>query len=266
MTADVGAEPSLTAVLTALRHSHDRLTAVVTPLSGDQISAQSYDDDWTIAQVASHLGSGAEVFGLFVAAGLQGGPAPGVEQFRPIWDKWNARSAADQVRDCVRADAEFLDQITAMSPGEQAGWQLDLFGTQQSLPGILRMRLAEHAAHTWDIAVTLDPAATVADDATALIIDNLQMLVTHAGKGTPEPVSVRVLTASPDREFLLELDADGARLATAAGGEGVTAALRLPAEAFVRLVYGRLDPDHTPASVKATGIELGTLRRSFPGV
>jgi hypothetical protein len=34
----------------------------------------------------------------------------------------------------------------------------------------------------------------------------------------------------------------------------------------VRLVYGRLDPDHTPASVEARGIDLDLLRSTFPGV
>jgi hypothetical protein len=40
--------------------------------------------------------------------------------------------------------------------------------------------------------------------------------------------------------------------------------LRLPAEAFVRLVYGRLDADHTPA-VESAGLELDELRQVFPG-
>ena len=39
--------------------------------------------------------------------------------------------------------------------------------------------------------------------------------------------------------------------------------LVLPAEAFVRLVYGRLDPDHTPA-VRGTA-DLAELRAVFPG-
>ena len=37
----------------------------------------------------------------------------------------------------------------------------------------------------------------------------------------------------------------------------------LPAEALVRLVYGRLDPDHTP-QVRGTA-DLDELRRIFPG-
>ena len=266
MTAAASGEPSFTDLLTALRHSHDRLAGAVTPLTDDQVSGPSYDDDWTIAQVASHLGSGAEVFELFVAAGLRQAPVPGVEQFRPIWDTWNAKSAPGQVKDAVRADAAFLDQVAALPPGEREQWRLDLFGTQQSLAGVLRMRLAEHAVHTWDIVVALDPAATIASDATALIIDNLSILVERAGKGAPEPVPVHVTTGDPDRQFRLELMTDGARLAPAAGREDATATLRLPGEAFVRLLYGRLDPDHTPASVEATGIELGTLRHSFPGI
>ena len=40
--------------------------------------------------------------------------------------------------------------------------------------------------------------------------------------------------------------------------------LRLPAEAFVRLLYGRLDEAHTPAAESA-GVELGELRPLFPG-
>ena len=40
--------------------------------------------------------------------------------------------------------------------------------------------------------------------------------------------------------------------------------LTLPAEAFVRLIYGRLDADHTPP-VKNAGVELDELRPIFPG-
>jgi hypothetical protein len=33
----------------------------------------------------------------------------------------------------------------------------------------------------------------------------------------------------------------------------------------VRLVYGRLDAEHTPGSVKADGVDLDVLRSVFPG-
>ena len=40
--------------------------------------------------------------------------------------------------------------------------------------------------------------------------------------------------------------------------------LVLPSEALVRLVYGRLDPDHTPP-VRGPA-DLDVLRRAFPGI
>ena len=40
--------------------------------------------------------------------------------------------------------------------------------------------------------------------------------------------------------------------------------LRLPAEAFLRLVFGRLDPGHTPDSVDGAD-RLEELRTVFPG-
>ena len=41
--------------------------------------------------------------------------------------------------------------------------------------------------------------------------------------------------------------------------------LTLPAEAFLRLVYGRLDPAHTPSSVTGDTGRLADLRKAFPG-
>jgi hypothetical protein len=45
-----------------------------------------------------------------------------------------------------------------------------------------------------------------------------------------------------------------------------TSSVRMPAEALIRLVYGRLDPDHTPSTVTTEGIDLDALRATFPGV
>jgi uncharacterized protein (TIGR03083 family) len=260
-------QPSADEVLTAVRASHDRLVAALAPLSDEQVAGPSYADEWSIAQVASHLGSGAEIFGLFVDAGRRQVPAPGAEQFGPIWDTWNAKPAPEQARDAVRADAAFLDRVDALSPDEREQWRLDMFGSEHTLSALLRLRLGEHALHTWDIVVALDPSATVAEDATAIVVDAMPGLVARTGRPAAEPYEVLVTTSAPARSFLLEVGAEGARLsvadATTAGAS--PARLRAPAEAFVRLVYGRLDPDHTPAAVETHGVELDTLRAAFPG-
>jgi uncharacterized protein (TIGR03083 family) len=265
MTVDE-AVPTYDAIHVALRKSHDRLVAAVSPLSDEQVTAPSYDDDWSIAQVLSHLGSGAEVFSLFVDAGLAGGSMPGVDAMQPVWDIWNAKSAPDQARDALTADAEFLDHIAQLSTADIDRWRLPLFGTDKDLAEVLRLRLGEHAVHTWDVLVALDATATVAADAVTLLIDTLPYLAGRVAKPADPPRRVHVTTQDPDRSYLLDIDAAGARLEPT--GPSPTAGdeeLRLPAEAFLRLVYGRLDPEHTPPTV-AEGVDLDGLRRVFPGL
>jgi uncharacterized protein (TIGR03083 family) len=182
------AAPALGDLLAALHRSHDRLEAAVTAAS-DEVGGPSYDDDWTIAQVASHLGSGAEIFSFLLDAGIEQAPAPGADQFTAVWDRWNAKAPAEQARDAVAADAALLSRVDALPDGERQRWRLDMFGTEQDLPGLLRLRLGEHALHTWDIVVARDPAATIAGDAVALIVDALGWLAgwTRRQPGQPAP-------------------------------------------------------------------------------
>jgi hypothetical protein len=46
--------------------SHDQFTVLLSPLDDEAVAGPSYDDEWSIAQVASHLGSQAEIFARFV--------------------------------------------------------------------------------------------------------------------------------------------------------------------------------------------------------
>jgi hypothetical protein len=72
-----------------------------------------------------------------------------------------------------------------------------------------------------------------------------------------------VATTNPDRAFQISIAPDGVAFAPAASGAG--ADLVLPSEAFIRLVYGRLDPDHPATSVAGDSALLEQLRAVFPG-
>jgi hypothetical protein len=76
---------------------------------------------------------------------------------------------------------------------------------------------------------------------------------------------VHVTTEHPERPFELTIGPDGASVAPA-GPDPVAgqATLRLPAEALVRLLAGRLDPEHA-AGIQAEGVDLDVLRGVFPG-
>jgi MDMPI C-terminal domain len=49
------------------------------------------------------------------------------------------------------------------------------------------------------------------------------------------------------------------------GGGAQPAEVQMPAEALLRLAYGRLDPEHTPAAVTGDPAALDRLRAVFPG-
>jgi uncharacterized protein (TIGR03083 family) len=251
--------------LAALHGSHRTLSGLVTPMGADEVAGPSYASEWSIAQTLSHLGSGAEIFSTFLGAGLRGEPTPDMSGFPAVWARWDAKSPEDQARDGLAADAAFLAELDELSDTQRAAWRLALFGTDQHLSDLLRLRLGEHALHTWDIAVMRDPGATLPDDATALCIDGLGQMAGRVGKPPAEPLSVRVHTRGPERHFALDSTGEGITLELldgAPGGDGAT--VDLPAEALIRLVGGRLDPAHAP-SVECAGIALDELRQVFPG-
>jgi uncharacterized protein (TIGR03083 family) len=258
-------ETSTDNLVSVLHASQDRLAAALDGVSAEQAATQSYDDDWTVAQVASHLGSGAELFTLFLEAGLEGEPAPGVEAMQPIWDEWNEKDALSQVRDAVAVNEAFLERIDALTEARREAWALDLFGSQRTFGEFLRMRLSEHAVHTWDIVVSFHPAATISQDAAAYVLDNLAAVAGWTGQKHDDQISVEVRTTAPELAFHLDLGPAGVGLAPSPDDTDAGAVLTLPAESFIRLVYGRLDPDHTPEEVQARGVDLDLLRRTFPG-
>ena len=250
--------------ITALRASQDRLASMTRSLAAEELNGPSYDSKWTIAQVLSHLGSQAEIFSLFLDAGLEGADPPGTDAFPPIWDAWNARSASEQAADSLKANEALVQRVEALSDAELAEMRLSMFGMDLDSVGLLRMRLGEHAVHTWDVAVALDPSAEVAADATGLLIDGVGDLAARVGKAQPPSRRLRVRTTGPERDLLLSV-ADDVRIEGWHDQEA-DGVLVLPAAALLRLVYGRLDEAHTPAvAVDPPGDPLDGLRRVFTG-
>ena len=174
--------PSADAVLAALRTSRARLVETAASLTAEQLREPSYDSEWSIAQVLSHIGTGAIFFRLILEAGLAGEPAPGTDVMQPIWAEWNAKSPDEQARDGLEADVELIDAVAALDTYQRDDWHIDLFGTERDFTGFLRMRLSEHAVHTWDIAVALDAKAQLPPDSVDVLIDTLGPLAALVGK------------------------------------------------------------------------------------
>jgi len=245
----------------ALRASHHRLRAILTDLPTDRLTGRAYPSEWSIAQVASHLGSGAEIGVITFEAGRAGAEEAPREGNQAIWDAWNAKSPQAQAADALESDAALVGKFSDLDDATAASIRFPLWWGQGDLFAFAATRLAEHALHTWDIAVALDPTATVAADAVPVVLTRVPTLVRFAAK--PNGREARIHLVTDEGEFLLTLG-DPSSFGPWDGG-AETARVELPAEALLRLLYGRLDPGHTPAGITTTGIELDDLRATFPG-
>ncbi len=244
----------------ALRATSDRLDRVVRGLDPAQIERSAYPTDWSIADVLSHLGSGAVLFQRRVDDGLAGRETPD-DVAQPVWDAWNAKEAQAKVTDGLNANRALVERIDSLTDEERGRFRFSMGPMVLDLDGTVGLRLNEVALHLWDIEVGLDPLATVAPEAVECVVDNLEMISRFAGKPTGAVQSVAVRTSRPRRDFQITLDVESLSLAPSDPVEAPD--LELPAEALIRLVYGRLDPEHTPDHRGSA--DLDGLRRAFPG-
>jgi uncharacterized protein (TIGR03083 family) len=261
-----------------LRQSHDRLDKLVGALTPEDIRAQSYDTEWSIAQVLSHLGSGAEIALMTLPGALGEGAPASREVFPAVWEVWNAKNPDEQAADGLAWDEKYVRTLEELTDAQLANIDLDFFGMMRlDAIGVLRMRLSEHALHSWDVEVSGDSAATLQLAAVELLLDGVpQFVERRAGQPLGEPFSVRITTTDPARDYVLtsgesvtmsEWPGDaGPAGATGAPDDGEVPHVRMPAEALLRLVYGRLDAEHTPAAVSGDADTLTKLRAIFPGL
>jgi uncharacterized protein (TIGR03083 family) len=253
-----------TPYMRALRASHDRLTSVAVSLDSDDLRKRSYATEWSIADVLSHLGSGAEIFELYVNAGL-GGEPPAQEDNQRIWDTWNARSPEEQAAQSVAANEALVSRFESLTPEQLDSLRVTMFGGMvMDAAGLLRMRLSEHAVHSWDVEVAVDPAARVSQDAVVLLLGALPQMMQWMGKKAADPAVIAVTATSPDGAYTI--DTGGVTLTPGAGEAPASASVELTSEALLRLVYGRVD-ESTVASgeLRAENVTLPQLQAVFPG-
>ena len=260
--------------ISVLRASHDRLAALVSGLGPDDLRRGSGSSEWSVAQVLSHLGSGAEIALGGLQAALAGQDAPGRDAAAPIWDRWNAKTPDAMAADAIVSDRAHVDALEGLDPTtrKEARIKLAFLPAPIDVATLTGFRLSEHALHTWDVAVAFDPAATVAEDAATLLIDRVPLMTAWIakpaalGRSQEDPLRVALLTSSPDRRYLLVAGSAVGLEELADGGEP-QGTVRMSGEALLRLSAGRLPPKWTPPSVEVQGqASLDDLRSLFPGM
>jgi uncharacterized protein (TIGR03083 family) len=261
-----GAAGAARAGIAALRRSHDNLATFVNGLAPGDLEKPSGAAEWTVAQVLSHLGSGAEIMGDAVQAALDGKPPIDRDKMPAVWARWNAMAPADVARESLETNERLLSTFENIDDDVLAATKVDMgfLPAPVDVATVASLRLSEHALHSWDVYVGFDPATPLADFTVPILLGSLTMMGGFFARPIDRDIQMTLATTAPDRAFALHLTADGGRV-TEGEAEGANRAT-LPAEALIRLASGRLGPDHTPAGVTTTGdVTLDDLRRVFPG-
>ncbi|GAB6987149.1 maleylpyruvate isomerase family mycothiol-dependent enzyme [Nocardioides pyridinolyticus] len=248
--------------ITALRTEHDALVALVPNLPDESFDAPSGASEWTIAQVLSHLGSGAEIGRVPIARAAGEDVEPTDNQ--AVWARWDALGPLDQAAGFVEHDTRWLETVEGLSAEQRGSLLVDLGFLPEPVPlaVALGMRLNELAHHSWDVRVGLDPSAEVHADSAEVLVElfrgPLNFILGFSAKPGElgEPASVAVPGAG------LVIDSG----VTVVGGvESPTATFRGAPEAFMRLLNGRLKEPYAEGVTVEGNVTLDDLRKVFPG-
>ncbi|MBO0747593.1 MAG: maleylpyruvate isomerase N-terminal domain-containing protein, partial [Acidimicrobiaceae bacterium] len=226
-----------------LRQSHDHLAGVMAGLNASQVAGPSYCSEWSVAQVLSHLGSGAEIGLANLEAMLAGDPPPARERYQEIWARWDAKSPADMAADALVSDEAHVSRLEGLPDAQLAGLSTQFMGRTLDAAGIIGMRLAEHSVHTWDVESTVDPGATIQQSAVNLVVDLLPGRMGRLANGKkPQatPFDIDIHASAPERLCKLSVTQDAVEMSPETGTPA--GSLDLSSEALIRLTYGRLDP------------------------
>jgi uncharacterized protein (TIGR03083 family) len=255
--------------IAALRSGHDDLAAYAAQLDERALTGPSGASEWQVSQVLSHLGSGAEIGLATLEAALKGDRPPDSAFNHSVWDRWNAMPPVEHRDGFLAANRRLVERYEGLDAATRAELRVDMgfLPAPISLADAARMRLAEFTAHTWDVKVGADDTARLAPEAVPLLLDSLAGMfgyIAHADALAQRPVRLAVELPDLRRSFGLEI-AD-AVAATDPAPDQPDGVLRAPAEAWLRLVAGRLAPKWTPPGVEVEGpVSLDDLRRVFPG-
>ena len=248
----------------ALRAHHDVLAAVAGDLAEDRLGGPSGTSEWTIAQVLSHLGSQAEIMLVPLTAAVEGTDVPERDN-QSVWDRWDAYTPREQASGFIEHDARFLAVLEGLSARQRESLRINLGFLPEPVPlsVAVGMRLNEVAQHAWDVQVGVDPDAEVDEASATAMVEHLAgglgFMLGFIAK--PDRLEESASVAIGEHTLIVD-DAVSIR----PGVEGATSSFTGPAGSVLRLVGGRLRPEHTPAGVGVTGsVSLDDLRAVFPG-
>ncbi|PZG37437.1 hypothetical protein C1I98_25435 [Spongiactinospora gelatinilytica] len=254
-------------VIAALRGEHDRLAVLVRTFDETALARPSGAAEWDVSQVLGHLGSGAEITRATVLAALGDGSKPGREEMEAIWRTWNGMTRRGRADGFLQAGEALVALYESLDAATRETLRIDMgfLPAPVDVPTSARLRLSELALHSWDVRAGFDAHPALDPGTAGQLLHGEPDTIGWIGRPAEGVRAViAVTTTEPASVFALRLlDRISVDFDVPDKPDGT---LALPAEAWLRLVAGRLGPSHTPANVAATGAaDLDRLRGIFPG-
>jgi uncharacterized protein (TIGR03083 family) len=241
------------------RAEYDNLRAYLDRLPAAGLTEQSACTNWQVYQVVAHISSQPEITAATLEAGLRGAPPMTDEQRRAVWARFDAMKP-EEVPPAFRAnnDAFFklIDSLTDDELGKTIPW---IFGPAP-MATVLASRLNEQALHAWDVKWARDKQATLTQAALPdLIQANIPSRVGRLAKPDQAPTligkTINFVYSQPDGAVSFEIGKDGVQV-TPGRSSSPDLTVDLPAEALIRLIWGRYDV--------GAGQRAGQIRLSQP--
>ncbi len=228
---------------------------------------------WTAREVAAHVTDGAERAVVVARAALAGEPVPQYDTAERRRRHAALRSLpGDELADRLERDlAAVFQTLNGVPAATLHGTTVSLGGGPHTLAQFADQRLVETALHAWDTGGGRDRDATIAPESAAAMTDFVLWRVprlAHAADGRGTALRYRCeLEGTGGGPITLDIGPD--RVTATRGGADASPALTLPVEAFIRLVWGRLDvPRALDRGVVRTQVpreEMLALSALFPG-
>jgi uncharacterized protein (TIGR03083 family) len=238
------------------------LAGLVRTLTDDQLAATSGAAEWTVAQVLSHLGSGAEIGRAPIARAA--GETVAAEDNQTIWARWDASAPRAQAEGFLEHNVRWLETVEALKPEQRSSLTVDLGFLPEPVPLVtaLGMRLSAVANHSWDVRAAFDAHAKVDADSAAVLVDLLTgpvgFMLNFLAK--PAELAAPVSVTVPGAGLVID---DAVTVVDQL--ESPSATFNGPPEAFVRLISGRLKAPYDNGVTVDGNVTLDDLRRVFPG-
>ena len=247
------------------RQEFEKLNNYLKGLDRDGWLETSYCTDWPVLSVVSHVGSASRIGKSRLESWVNGAPAMPREEMLALWAKFDSLTPDNMMHEYMSAVGEYLAAESSIAD-EEGAKEVEGFGGKRPIWAYQLGRLWELALHSWDVMVTRDKNAKIAQGAVDLIAPRMNYMgATMDRARISETPHVQFNMQGPNATCHVDASGERPRLAPGEDAEA-TVVIEGPAEEVVRFLAGRhavVGAKPTLRAAKGSRDDVAKVRRAF---